>query len=199
MTFLEWSPPTDITSDAYSDITSGILFDICVYFICIYILTLHVSFYLAFCLAFYLIYYTPLHWDGRGGQKNPSVHFLNFQRPCQRTGEHILSGIQSDMMYILTFYLEFFVAFYLTSGAHRWGPAALTSGTRGWCPHRSFYSHKVFFTDASTQKLLHTDAFSTQQQKASETNTAIFNITKQTLLHAEIAHTHTRTRQNRIF
>ena len=63
----------------------------------------------------------------------------------------------------------------------------------------AFIHIKFFFTDASTQKLLHTDAFSTQQQKASETNTAIFNITKQTLLHAEIAHTHTRTRQNRIF
>ena len=155
-----------------------------------HILTLHLAFYLiyVFILFVYTFWHCMCHsiWHSVWhfiwyiillftemdveAKKNPSVHFLNFQRPCQRTGEHILSGIQSDMMYILTFYLEFFVAFYLTSGAHRWGPAALTSGTRGWCPHRSFYSHKVFFhrrfyTEAFThRRFFHTAAKSFRNQ-----------------------------------
>ena len=64
MTFLEWSPPTDITSDAYSDITSGILFDICVYFICIYIL---------FGILSDILYSSSLRWTWRPKKIHPYI------------------------------------------------------------------------------------------------------------------------------
>ena len=72
--------------------------------------------------------------------------------------------------------------------------------------HGSFYTQTFTYRSFCSQNLFHrcfyTQTLSTQQQKASETNTVLslsfFNNAKQTLLHTKIAHTDAPT-QNRFY